>query len=82
MIRIQLISFCRIVQYFIGRSFDVDDILLNVAGASLGFLIYMALSNIRRHLPRFFKSNSFCDAITLLLFVLVIFYFLGLLKEL
>ena len=29
-----------ITQYFIGRVFDVDDILLNVVGAFLGFLIY------------------------------------------
>lgn len=35
-----LSSAIEFTQYFIGRVFDVDDILLNVAGAFLGFLIY------------------------------------------
>ena len=28
------------VQHFIGRSFDVDDIILNVVGGIIGFLLY------------------------------------------
>ena len=47
------------VQHYIGRSFDIDDIILNVMGALLGFLIYIALNAIDKHLPKFFRSDLF-----------------------
>lgn len=30
-------------QFFIGRTFDVDDLLLNAAGAMLGWLLWLIL---------------------------------------
>lgn len=32
-----------IFQYFIGRSSDIDDIILNTVGVCIGFLIYKCL---------------------------------------
>lgn len=40
------------IQYFVGRSVDVDDIILNVLGGLLGFLAY-------RVLARFFDLGSY-----------------------
>jgi len=64
-----------LVQLQIGRSFDIDDIILNVAGSVLGFLIFIGLTAIKKHLPRFFQSDLIYNIICILLFVIAIFYF-------
>ena len=36
-----LVSLCiEVVQYFIGRAFDIDDLILNFVGGLLGYLLY------------------------------------------
>ena len=45
------------VQLKIGRSFDIDDIILNVVGGIIGYLLYIGLTAINRHLPDFLKSD-------------------------
>ncbi len=63
------------VQYFIGRSFDVDDIILNVTGAIIGFLLYIGFSAIKRHLPKVFRSDTFYNILcAILCFVAFIYY--------
>lgn len=64
-----------LVQLRIGRAFDIDDILLNVVGSIIGFLLYIALSAIKRHVPRFFRSDTFYNIISFLLLLLVIIFF-------
>lgn len=64
-------------QYFIGRCFDIDDIILNVLGGTIGFLIYVALSAIRKHLPGIFQKDWFYSIISFLLIVFIVLYFLG-----
>ncbi len=59
------------VQHFIGRSFDVDDILLNVVGGIIGFLIYISLSAIERHMPELFRKNWFKNIICIILMILI-----------
>ena len=64
-----------LVQLQIGRSFDIDDIILNVAGSIIGFLLYIGLTAIKKHLPRFFQSDLFYNILCILLFVLAFYYF-------
>ncbi len=64
-----------LVQLQIGRSFDVDDIILNVAGSVLGFLLYIGLSAIKKHLPRFFQRDLVYNILCILLFLIVLVYF-------
>lgn len=64
-----------LVQLQIGRSFDIDDILLNVVGSMLGFFLFIGLSAIRKHLPRFFQSDVFYNILCLVLFAVVFVYF-------
>lgn len=46
------VSFCiESMQYFIGRSADVDDVLLNTCGGAIGYLLFIAFS-------RFFKDRK------------------------
>ena len=42
-----------LIQYKIGRAFDVDDIILNVVGAIIGFMCYISVIAIKHHLPKF-----------------------------
>lgn len=65
------------VQYFIGRSFDIDDILLNIIGGCVGFLAYIGLSAIKRHLPNIFKGDIIYSIIIIILIILIILYVTG-----
>ena len=59
------------IQNYIGRVFDIDDIILNVFGGFCGCLLFVALSAVRAKLPRFMKSDGFLN----LLFILIIILF-------
>lgn len=48
-----------IIQMFIGRSFDIDDIFLNLIGGTTGFLLYYIFHYIYRKLPEKFHNNGF-----------------------
>lgn len=65
------------VQLNIGRSFDVDDIILNVTGGLIGFLLYVGLSAIKDHLPKVFQRDGIYNLICLVLIVVIIFYILN-----
>lgn len=65
------------VQYYIGRSFDVDDILLNIVGGICGFLLYVALSAIKKHLPAFLQKDIVHTILSILLIAFIVLYSLG-----
>lgn len=65
------------VQMRIGRSFDIDDIILNVLGCIIGYLLYIGLSAINRRLPDFLKSDLVYNIICILLVVLFGIYIFG-----
>ena len=62
------------VQYFIGRSFDVDDIILNVVGGILGFLLYISLNAIRNHLPKLLRKDWFLNILSILVAAVIVLY--------
>ena len=63
-----------IVQRYIGRSFDVDDIILNVVGGIIGFLLYISLNAIRTHLPKLFRKDWFLNLIAIIIIVIIVLY--------
>ncbi len=65
------------VQLCIGRSFDVDDILLNAIGAIIGFLIYVALNAIKKYLPGIFENDLFYNIICFIIMILMIVFLLN-----
>lgn len=73
---ISLIVSCTVefVQLNIGRSFDVDDIILNVLGGIIGYLLFIGLSAIHRHLPKVFQKDGIWNIICLVLLALIVFY--------
>ena len=68
-----------VVQHFIGRCFDIDDVILNVAGGIIGFLIYIALDAIGDHLPNFMRKNWFYNILTILILLIGIVFLIKIL---
>ena len=64
-----------LVQLQIGRSFDIDDIFLNVIGSILGFFLFIGLTAIKKHLPKFFQSDLFYNILCILFLIIGILYF-------
>lgn len=67
-------STIEIVQHYIGRSFDIDDIILNVIGGVCGFLLFVAINAIQNHLPRIFRRDWFLNLLMIIILVLFMLY--------
>ena len=63
-----------IVQYYIGRVFDIDDIILNLIGGILGFFLYVSFNAVKSKLPKIFKSDLFLNILIIIIIVLIISY--------
>ncbi len=59
-------------QLKIGRTFDVDDIILNLIGSILGFLIYYIMDSIERKFPSIFSSTLFKNIFIILAVALIV----------
>lgn len=57
-----------VIQFSIGRVFDIDDIILNVFGCCLGFVFYHFFKKFNDKLPSFFHKNIFWDILSVLIF--------------
>lgn len=65
------------IQYHIGRVFDVDDIILNVIGGFLGYLLFICLNAVKSRLPRFMRSDAFINFIIIVVVILIILFSLN-----
>jgi len=65
------------VQLCIGRSFDVDDIILNTVGAIIGFLFYVAINAIKKYLPGIFGKDVFYNIVCFLILAVMVLYLLS-----
>ena len=63
-----------VTQHYIGRTFDIDDIILNVVGGIVGFLLYTALNAIRTHMPKFLQRDWFFNLLSIILLILIGLY--------
>lgn len=57
----------------IGRTADVDDIILNVTGGVIGYFIYRFGNKIIDRLPKFMKSQIFLDVLCLIVILIIIY---------
>lgn len=60
----------------IGRVFDVDDIILNISGGMLGFLIYKIINNIHDKLPPILKKRWILNIMVIVLIGIIIAYYI------
>lgn len=58
-----------LVQMSIGRVFDIDDIILNLCGGSLGYLVYRISIRISEKLPKFCHSDWFLNILSILILI-------------
>ena len=65
------------VQMVIGRVFDIDDILLNLIGGILGWLIYFLFRKFYDKLPKFMKKEIVLDIVSILVLIGIIFIVIG-----
>lgn len=63
-----------IIQYRIGRVFDVDDILLNILGAIIGYYIYRLVAYLLNETRLNRKKEFICNLVTLILAVAAVLY--------
>ena len=61
-----------IIQMYIGRSFDIDDILLNLIGGILGYLVYKLQYRLINLLPEKLKKNWLANLIAIILFIFIV----------
>lgn len=61
-------------QRIIGRVFDVDDIILNVTGGLIGYLLFRFMDKINHKLPKFARSDTFKDILIILLSIALAAY--------
>lgn len=62
-----------IVQYYIGRVFDIDDIILNVLGGVIGGLLFVGIDAIGSKV-KILKNDTIIDILVILMLVLLILY--------
>jgi len=61
------------VQYYIGRVFDIDDIILNLLGGIIGFLIFVGIDAIRSKV-KIFRNDTVLDILIIIILALIIIY--------
>lgn len=66
-----------VTQLLIGRVFDIDDIILNVIGGLIGFLLFYILGKIEKHLPNWLKKGWIYSIIMVILIAMAIIYLVG-----
>lgn len=60
-------------QYKIGRTADIDDIILNVSGTLLGFLVYYIFNKLSNKLPSFVRNDVFIDILSIFIVFIVMY---------
>lgn len=60
------------VQLMIGRVFDVDDIILNMLGGTIGFCVYHIIDLFGGKFPKILKNEWFLNILSILLLVGVV----------
>ena len=60
-------------QSLIGRTADIDDVILNTIGGTLGYLIYRFGNKLLDKLPKFMKSQVFLDVLSLVAILILIY---------
>jgi len=62
-------SAIEVTQLIIGRVFDIDDIILNILGGTIGFLIYHIIDKIEDRLPAKLKKDWIFNVAAIILLI-------------
>ena len=64
-------------QLRIGRTFDIDDIFLNVIGGLIGYLVYLVIDIFETKFPKIFNTILFKNVITIVLLVITVIIYIN-----
>ena len=72
---ISIVVSCAIefIQMRLGRTADIDDIILNTTGGLIGALLYKFDTNILDKLPKFMQSEVFLDFVAILTITILVY---------
>ena len=62
------------VQLNIGRTFDIDDVILNTLGGIFGYILYRIMEQVKTKLPNFFKTDGFINFFVIIILIISIIY--------
>lgn len=62
-----------LAQSVIGRTADIDDVILNTLGGILGYYVYKFGNKLMIRLPKFMKGQLFLDALSLVVILIIIY---------
>ena len=65
-----------VIQMKIGRSFDIDDIMLNILGGVIGYYIFKLLNHIEEKLPKVLRKEWIYSLVWIILFILGLLFLL------
>ena len=69
-----IVSFLiELIQSMIGRTFDIDDIILNLIGSITGFYLFNTTMNLKKKLPNFLKKQLFLDILSFIIILVIIY---------
>ena len=57
----------------IGRTADIDDVILNTLGGVIGYFIYKFSDKLIKKLPNFMKNQIFLDILSLIIILIIIY---------
>ena len=61
------------IQYKIGRTVDVDDIVLNVVGGIIGYFIYTKLLKYKNNHEKLFRKDYFLNFISIIIILIILY---------
>ena len=59
-----------VTQYMIGRTFDIDDIILNVIGCTIGYLAYLVIHVLEKNI-KIFQKNYVKNILVIIMIILL-----------
>ena len=66
-----------VIQMGIGRSFDVDDIILNVLGGIIGYILYIVFESFFKKYSDRFKNNVILNIFCIIIIIVLCFIILS-----
>lgn len=61
------------IQYKIGRTLDVDDIILNVIGGIIGYIIYVKLLKFKNKHKKLFKNDYLLNLLSIIILIFIVY---------
>ncbi len=61
-----------VTQLAIGRIFDIDDIILNLLGSGIGYLIYRLINKLYKIIPEKLKKDWIINVLTIIFIILAV----------